>query len=276
MKRKIVIFFAVLTLCCTIFCFCASADTKGQAFVLDRADVISSADEAEIEKQAVRVAEKTGFNIVVLTADDIGTPKTDAHTVEFADDTYEELCGINTDGILFLINCDTKYDYISTSGSCINYFSDARIDAVFDAIWDDLVGGNYAKAATGFVSRVEYYYNAGKANHQQEIAGMEVDLHDLGGMMFAPIFIGLLVGTGIFAAKSAQYKMQKPGTRNYILNNSLVFDVKTDTFVGNVVNRIYTPRSSSSGSHRSSGGSHRSSTHHSHSGGRHGGGGRHR
>ena len=105
---------------------------------------------------------------------------------------------------------------------------------------------------------------------------MEVDLHDLGGMMFVPIFIAIFVGTGIFAAKSAQYKMQKPGTRNYILNNSLVFDVKTDTFVGNVVNRIYTPRSSSSGSHHSSGGSHRSSTHHSHSGGRHGGGGRHR
>ena len=275
MKRKLLVFLSALILCCTVFCISASADTHGKAYILDRAGVITPSNEAEIEKEAVRIAQKTGFNIIVLTADDIGTPKTDAHTVEFADDTYEELCGINTDGILFLINCDTKYDYISTSGSCINYFSDARIDSIFDDIWDDLKNENFAQAAYTFVFRVEHYYDAGKANHQQEIAGKEVDIDELGSMMFVPMFIALFVGVGIYAAKSAQYKVQKPGTRNYILNNSLVFDVKTDTFVGNVVNRIYTPRSSSS-SHRSGGSSHRSSTHHSSSGGRHGGGGRHR
>lgn len=276
MKRKILFFFAALTLCCVIFSFGASAADRGKVYVLDRANVIAASNEAEIEKEALRVAEKTGFNIVVLTSDDIGSPKTDARTVAFADDSYEELCGKDTDGILLLINCDTKYDYISTSGSCINYFSDARIESIFDYIWDDLKNENFAKAAYKFVSRVEYYYSAGKANHQQEIAGIEVDLFDFAGMLFVPSFIALFIGVAIYAGKSAQYKMEKPGTRNYILDNSLVFDVKTDTFVGNIVNRIYTPRSSSSGSHRSGGGGHHSSTHHSSSGGRHGGGGRHR
>ncbi len=276
MKRSLCSFLAVFFVCVCVFCVPAAAET-GSVHLLDYADVIHPDNEKQIMEKAEEVAEHTGFNIVIVAADDIGTPKTDAHVVEYADDKYEELCGINTDGILFLINCDTKYDYISTSGVCINYFSDARIDQIFDDIWDYLKEENYAQAAYSFVLRVDKYYNAGKANNQTEILGREVDLNIaviLGGM-FIPMVFALIVGFVVFAAFSAQYRMQKPGTRNYILDNSIAYDRKLDEYIGTNVNRIYTPRSSSSSGHRS-GGSHRSSTHHSHSGGRHGGGGRHR
>ena len=86
MKKRLLVFFAVLTLCCTIFCLSASAAGSPAAIVEDKAGVLSSANTAKIKSEAERVAAKTGFNIVVLTSDDIGTPKTDAHTVEYADD----------------------------------------------------------------------------------------------------------------------------------------------------------------------------------------------
>ncbi|MCR4780564.1 MAG: hypothetical protein K5876_05650, partial [Ruminiclostridium sp.] len=65
-------------------------------------------------------------------------------------------------------------------------------------------------------------------------------------------------------------------TRAYTLKDSLWFSQKTDTFVGNITSRIYSPRSSSSSGSHSGGHSHHSSTHHSSGGGRHGGGGHHR
>lgn len=288
MKRKLLVFLSALILCCTVFCISASADTHGKAYILDRAGVITPSNEAEIEKEAVRIAQKTGFNIIVLTADDIGTPKTDAHTVEFADDTYEELCGINTDGILFLINCDTKYDYISTSGDCIEYFSDYRIDEIFDEIWDDMKAERFSQAAYGFIECVEYYYEEGRDNHDMHpdygvtaepddpLSRLtSIDPIEMLHMLGVIAFLSLLIGTGIYSGNAKQFKVEKPGTRNYILDNSLVFDNKSDVFVGRVVNKTYSPRTrSSSGSSSRSG--HHSSVHRSRSGGHHGGGGRHR
>lgn len=297
MKRALSVFFAVFIFCVPFLSFSSAgftsdkgvqgdnggyyavmsvnSDSSPKVFVLDYADVMNDSNEILIRNEAERVAAKTGFNIVVIASDNIGTPKTDAHTVEYADDKYEELCGIDTDGILLLINCDTKYDYISTSGLCINYFSDARIDRIFDDIWDDLVGGNYDQAAYTFVFRVEDYYDMGKANKQHEVGGVEVDFDffDVVASLSPIFFIAFFIGTAVYAAYSHQYKIQPPTTRNYILDNSLVFDNRSDTFIGNEVRTVYTPRSRSS-SHGSSGG--HSSTHHSHSGGRHGGGGRHR
>ncbi len=275
MKKRVFSVIAALAVSLTVLCFFAGADVSPRVFVLDYANVISDSDETRVKEEAERVAAKTGLNIVVVSADDIGTPKTDARTVEYADDKYEELCGINTDGILFLINCDTKYDYISTSGSGINYFSDYRIQRVMDAVWDDLVDGNFGDAAYTFVGQVEKYYDRGKANNQDPtVATDEFSFFDFIASAPVPIFIGGIIGLISYLTLSGNYKLEKPGTRNYILDNSLAFERCNDTFVGNVTHTIYTPRSSSS-----SGGSHsrsHSSTHHSHSGGTHGGGGRHR
>lgn len=271
--KKITAFSAALLICAVLLCMSVSASYKA-VFVVDDANVISDADEQLIMKEAKRVAEKTGFNIVVTTADDIGSPKTDAHVVEYADDKYEELCGIDTDGILLLINCDTKYDYISTSGSCINYFSDARIDSIFDDIYDDLVAEKFGKAAHTFVLSVEKFYDRGKANHQMELAGGEFDPDEFFSTLGMLIIFGLFIGIFIYFMFAAGFKTEKPQTRQYVLDNSLAFDKRNDIYIGTNVNRIYTPRSSSSGGHSSGG--HHSSTHHSSSGGRHGGGGRHR
>lgn len=279
MKKRFLAFLTVLIVSVTIFCIPAFADSSPSVYLIDECDAINDVNEKEIKDKAREVADKTGFNIVIVATDNIGTPKTDAHVVEYADDKYEELCGIDTDGILFLINCDTKYDYISTSGVCINYFSDNRIDTIFDRIWDHLKEENFAQAAYSFVCYVDKYYDMGKANDDHYIFAGETAIRIspteiMRGMLFGGIFV-LIFGTSAYKIRGAQYKVQKPGTRNYILDNSLVFDNQSDVYVGRTVHTTYTPRSSSSGSHHS-GGHHHSSVHRSHSGGHHGGGGRHR
>ena len=54
------------------------------------------------------------MNICIVITDDIGSKS----PMEYVDDFYDDYT-INTDGVLLLINNDTKIDWISTSGSAI-------------------------------------------------------------------------------------------------------------------------------------------------------------
>lgn len=251
---------------------CAEADP--QVHIIDENRHVSDDRGEDLRKRAEEFAEKSGFNIIICVCDDIGEPKTDQHTVEYADDMYDELCGINTDGILLLINNDTEYDYISTSGACINYYSDYRIEMILDAVYDDIIAGDFASAAAEFLYTAEYYYDMGKANHQTDVMGAEVDTVDFAAGILMLGAVGLVVGIIIFFGNLKKYKLEKPSAAFYVNRNTLSYKRFEDIFLGNFTNRIYSPRSS--GGSGGGGGRGRSSTHRSSGGGRHGGGGRQR
>lgn len=280
--RRYICFAVSVIMCAVMLCVPAFADSKPLAVVVDDANAFSGAEEKNILAEAEEMADKTGFNIVVFTSDNVGSNKSDAAVVDFADMKYEELCGQNTDGILLFINFDNKYDRISTSGVCINYFSDARIDTMFTHMDKYFDKDDYAGVALSFIKDIGYYYDSGKANNQQEILGREMDpflmIEEFFGSFMFTGFIALIIAVSLYAYFSKQYKIETPTTRNYTLKDSLYFSVKADRFIGNFTSRVYSPRSSSSsgGGHSSGHSSHHSSTHHSSGGGRHGGGGHHR
>ena len=265
---------AVVALCITAF----ADDTGRICELIDDADLFSGSETEDLCGRMQSTAEKTGLNIIIMTTDDVGSSKSDAAVVDMCDVKYEDICGMNTDGVLFLINLDTRYHYLSTSGSAINYFSDYRIDKLYDYITSDMRSGNYYGVAKTFLRTTESYFDNGKVNEQQEVLGSEVDMRAFRKALIKYLlitgFISVIAGFIIFAAISSKMKLQRPSARQYILKNSLKFNVKQDNYIGTFTERRYSPRSSSSGSssHRSSG---HSSTHHSSHGGRHGGGGRH-
>ena len=239
----------------------------------------------------VKAVEETGFSICVVITDNIGSDKSDRQVIDYADVYYEDYCGLNTDGILLLINNDTKYDWISTSGNCIDMFYDA-IDPIFDNIYDYIVDGNLEKAIYHFSESVIYYSNQdydhysdygddynGPSDYWGDYGSSDdydVDVSfALEGLIGVIFFSGIviIISLVIFASViKSNYSLSKNKTASpYQLKNSLSFSQISDTYL-----RTYTTRtrvsSSSSGSHRSGGGrSHRSS-----GGGRHGGGGRRR
>ncbi len=278
MKRLICIFASAI-ICAVMLCVPACAAKKAGAWVIDDAQAFTSDERSLILSEAEETAEKTGFNIVVFTSDNVGSDKSDYGVTDFADLKYEEICGMNTDGILLFINFDNKYDRISTSGACINYFSDYRIDNMWDDMDRCFADNDYFGVAITFIDDVGKYYDAGKVNNQQEVLGREVDIdYVLGDFFSSFMFTGfgaMIVAVCLYACFSKNYQIEKPETRGYTLKDSLYFSTRTDRFTGNVTHRSYAPRSSSS---HSSGRSHsgHSSTHHSSSGGRHGGGGHHR
>lgn len=250
---------------------------KPKVKILDDYNYLTPAQEKDIISTARSFSDKTGFNIIFVITDEIGSDKSDRAVMNYADDRYDELCGINTDGILLLINNDTKYDWISTSGSCINYYSDERIDRIFDRIYDNIVSGDYYSACIGFVSKCEYYYNQGKANYQVGIESgdgyIEFDFVAYAQPLLI-ILVSMAIAAGVaYSVITAPYKLKKAVTTHYTVPGSLHLSIDTTESKGVITTRIYAPRSSGS-SGRSGGG--RSSTHRSSGGGRHGGGGRHR
>lgn len=271
--KKIISFGIALML----FVFTLSVNVSAAEYfggVLDNGGYLTDEETRSIVEKAHNAAQEAQMNIVIYVCDNVGSDKSDRGVVDHADVTYEKLCGINTDGILFLINLDTKYDYISTSGVAINYFSDYRIDKMFDWFYSDLVKENYARAASGFIDSLLYYYHQGKANNQTEIGGKWIDPDEFFSMLFVAVIIALIIGAIIYSTNKNRYKLQRPNTREYMVNGSMLLNQSTDTYIGTVVNRVYSPRSS--GSSGGGGGSSHSSTHRSSGGGSHGGGGRHR
>lgn len=277
--RKIGAFLAAVIVVSALISVSAFADSilklKGRAIVVDLAECLDTADEEEIVRYAQKFADKSGFNVVILISDDVGADKSDRGVVDYADVYYETFCGKDTDGLLLLINNDTKYDYISTSGACINYYSDYRIERMFDMFFDCIKSGDYKNAALNFVDSADYYYGLGKDNNQIEVWGKEVEPEQIVITLLFLLVVAALIGLIIFGVNHKKYKLAKPVNQWYVVKGSLLFSQATDTFLGNVTTRIYSPQSTGGGS-GGGGGSHHSSTHHSSGGGRHGGGGRHR
>lgn len=245
-----------------------------KAYIVDESRYFTAKERERLLEQAEDYTLHTGLNIVIAVSDDVGSDKSDSGVVDYADLMYEKYCGINTDGILFLINNDTKYDYISTSGSGINYYSDWRIERLLDKAYDYLTEDDYYSAASAFISLAKNYYDAGKENHQTEILGREFESESFIASFIVVGIIALVIGIVIYFSLANSYKLQKPNNALYVVQGSKIFQQATDTFAGTITTRTYSPRSSGG----SGGGGHsgHSSTHRSSSGGRHGGGGRHR
>ena len=245
------------------------------ALLHDIDNTLTPEEEEVVITRIVETVEDVDFSVAVLITDDIGEDKSDYAVMDFADVYYENYCGMNTDGILLFLNNDTKYDWISTSGRCIDAF-DRYIDPIFDSIWDNIQDGNFPSAICGFCNSVTYFnanpieYNS-SYDYDDYDDGFSVDLEmALSSLMIMGIFI--LIGLLIFGSIiKNNYSLKKNmSVADYVLKDSLALTQKTDTYL-----RTYTTRtrvnSSSSGGHRSGSRSHRSS-----GGGRHGGGGRRR
>lgn len=243
------------------------------ALLHDLDDSLTYDEEQELVSAIASTSKDTGYNIGVVITDDIGFNKSDYGVMDYADVYYEEYCGKNTDGILLLLNNDTKYDWISTSGDCIDIFY-SDIDIMFDNMWYYLDNGDFAGAINMFCNDVYRYQNQ-DYDYDYEYS-YEYD-DDNGEDAFVFIFIGLfftVVSLLIFTVViNHSYKLKNINAAQYMLKNSLDFSICTDTYIRTYTTKTRISSSSSSGSrsHSRSSRSHRSS-----GGGRHGGGGRRR
>ena len=273
-KYKNIIMIPVLSL--LLLCAAIWTPEKVNAevyYVYDEADLLSDAEEADLDNQIYSLIESTGWNIYAVTIDDAQG----FTTAEFADAIYEEWAGIDTDGFLVLIDMDNREIYLSTSGIVIRYVYDERVESVLDTGFSYISNGEYANCLSEMIGSVEYYYGEGIPEDQYNYdveTGAISEYNVLTWTEAVPVLLlAALAGFGIYKGIARSYKLNGTDYEyQYSKYGNLNLIKQEDHFLRQSV--VHQRIQTNSGSSGGGGSSHRSSTHRSSGGGTHGGGGR--
>ncbi len=127
-----------------------------QQRVFDQAGLFQAAEITELESLISDLRQDWELDfVVVTTADAEGKSAQD-----YADDYYDYNgfgAGADKSGVLFLIDMDNREAWISTTGSAIDLYTDARIEQMLDAVFEYLPDGNYYKSAVAFLQAADRY-----------------------------------------------------------------------------------------------------------------------
>ena len=159
----------LLVLCCTAGVFAAELNNPDIQRVVDRADVLSAAEEEIIEDLAHQIFEKYGMDFVVYT-------DSDAHgkdVVSGADDFYDENgygSGEDKSGSLLYICFDPEVRswYTSTCGKSMDYFDNDVINIIDDAMEPYMLEGNFAQAIMVHADYVDELYEKGSLHSEED------------------------------------------------------------------------------------------------------------
>lgn len=251
MIKKLGIFRAAAvfaSLIVTLMCVCVpvSADfNPNLSGVYDDYGILSDKEIAEIDALLQETAQTYFMNVAIVLTDEDTAYDYEA----YADDCYDEIYGINTDGILMLVNFDPNYVHFSTSGNAIQIYSDNDISAMVQDVGVYLKEKNIYAAAETFVSDIDYY-GAGVKEYNFVLLGIM-------------IIVGIAAGIIYFFAIKKSYKNIAPVSAEVYTNNSGTRWIRRDDrFIREYVHKTPIPKDDGG-----------SSTHTSSSGGTHGGGG---
>lgn len=245
MKRR----FLALLLCLVVGSLLTLTVSAAADRLDDGADLIAVAEELTLRSKLDKVSEKYGIDVVVVTVDGTGDKSVSA----YADDYFDN-GGYGYDGVLLLISMEYRDWYISTSGECMDAFSDSDIDDIGDLMTDDLSDGDYAAAFTTFVDECDSYMDI-HINGEPFSWGSSVVIALIVGLIVA------LIATGSMKGKLKSVNFQSAAA-SYVRPGSFKVTESRDSFLYSTVSRRAKPKQSSG-----------SSRHVSSSGRSHGGGG---
>lgn len=124
--------------------------------LVDNAQLLTEYEQLALEERLDLVSVQYDVDIVVVTVYGLGGKSARA----YADDFFD-YGGYGYDGVLLLVDMESRQWYISTTGSCIDAIKNSTVDQIGDAMLPELSAGDYAGAFDTFVSQCEYYLEYG-------------------------------------------------------------------------------------------------------------------
>ena len=257
------------------------------------------ASEAEQLNQLIReTSDNTNMYIAVQVINS-SENLSDYETEVLADDRYDELFnpqkGVDTDGVMLVLNMPTHYIYITTSGLGELYYYNARendrVGQMVENMKSYLRSSDNVGAVRRFCQDAVNYYQAGIPNHaytynkdthqytytkKGEIVRSEhlpfSYLHPInyGVGLIAGVICAALTALISYAVIKSRYKFTKTlSASSYISDKETTFYQRDDMFIRThtTKTRIDTDRGSGGGGFSGGGSSHSSSGGHSHGGG---------
>lgn len=242
--------------------------------IYDFANLLTEQEENNLFGRAINFTTVYNLDLVFVTID-----KNYTNAQNYADDFYDYNnfgIGNTYDGLLVLIDMDTREFYISTTGQAILIYNDYRINSILDDMTYDIQNGNYYAALSTSMTSISNFAAKGIP---QENSDSYID--DNGDYIYIEhkeypllpfLIISIITSTIILIIYINKNKLVKKAyeASSYIEKDKRAIKNLGDIFLTTHTSRIRINTDSSSSF--SSGGS--SSTHRSSSGRSHGGGGR--
>lgn len=269
-------------------------EDSSQSRVIDDADIFEDDEDVldELNELAEDYSEKLEMNIIVYLS---GNSLYEERNAEiFCDDTYDEMCGEDTDGIFYFMDLSgvsSPLDWISTSGKAVLLYQ-KNLDAIFSSLDNYLPSGGeeiyaddieravkeffrqiekYEKKKPGFFSKYHdkdknkyYYYKDGKFIVSKDRPASSNLL-----ILLISAVIGTVIAIITYFSIKSSYKFKNSTNPSvYVSHEESRLTEQSDTFIRSYVTKRKIESSSGGGS-RSGGGGHSR-------GGGHGGGGHRR
>ena len=226
--------------------------------IYDFADLYTDSEEVSLYNEVSNYIMSYDMDLVIVTinSNNKSSPQ------EYADDFYDyNDFGIssNRDGVLFLIDMQTREIYMSTTGSAIRMYNDYRINEALDKVYQYMSNGNYYEGTSNYIDVISDYAREGYPSNNGS-SGMEgpppIVIAIIASLIITIVIMIILV--------SKNKLVRKATTAEEYLNKESVDIKKT----GEILVSSHTSKHKIE--HDNGGGS---STHIGSSGGSHGGGG---
>lgn len=200
--------------------------------LVDNAQLLTAHEQLALEARLDRASEQFDVDIVVVTVYGLGGKS--ART--FADDFFD-YGGYGNDGVLLLVDMQSRQWYISTTGSCIDTIKNATVDQIGDAMLPELSAGDYAGAFDTFVSQCEYYLEYGDEAGQPSAASR----------FFVCLLVGFVIALiAVMAMKGQLKSVRQKNAGAYQKAGSLHLTQAYELFLYRNVRRTEKPQNNSS------------------------------
>lgn len=240
--------------------------------IYDFADLFSDSEEGYLFESVSNYIEDYNMDMVIVTISSNNKRNAKAYAEDFYDYNYFGI-GSKYDGIIFLIDMDTREMWISTTGEAMLVYDDARIDNILDKSYVYISDEYYYKAAKSFVTVSAQYASQGLSSsaddyYVDENGDLIREKNVNWGITVVGSIIIASVAVYIFISKHKGIKLATMAN-DYLDKSSTVVGNKVDSFLTTHTSRTYIGSNSSS-----SGGGRGISSSRGSSGRSHGGGGR--
>ena len=154
MKRKLLVFLAVLVIALVPFTCFASSSTLPR--VVDNADMFTASEEASITAAVKDLINETGYDFMVFT--DVTT---NGRTYSAYAENYYEISGYDWDGAMLFICMEegNRGWYSAFFGDCSQYFTDDANNYVDDILEPYMQKGDYANGVVEYLDAVKDVYS---------------------------------------------------------------------------------------------------------------------
>lgn len=241
--------------------------------VYDFADLFTDSEEQSLYEEITKYIDKYKMDLAVVTI----SSNVKSSAEEYADDFYDyNNFGINSsrDGVLFLIDMDTRNIHMTTTGQAIKMYDDKRVDEALDLVYQHMTNKEYYLGTTKFINKIGNDMDSGvPSSNKNMVIDKEGNPHMIKRVNYLFITIlSFVIATIVIVILIAKNKLVRKATtaEEYLVKDSIkINDDGTSLISSNTVKHKI---EHDSGGSSSSGGSsfHSGSSGSSHGGGSHG------